>query len=474
MERAMLHTDNAYFIPDIRITGTVCKINLPSNTAFRGFGGPQGVANIENIIETIAQHLGKDALEIRRRNTYGIDDRNITPYGQVVRNNMLPRVFEQLSSTSSYEARREEIAKFNKTSRTHLRGLSMTAVKFGISFTKKSMNQANALVNIYTDGSVMVSTGGTEMGQGVNTRVRQIVADELGVPYDAVIVAPTSTDKNHNTSPTAASASTDLNGAACVDACSRLKQRLREFVATQIFHSSDSIQFADGFIFNSNHRVSFKEAVQKAYVERVNLGERGFYATPGVDFDRETGQGTPFLYFTNGAAVAEVLIDRFTGEMKVERVDLLMDAGIPINPGIDRGQIVGGFIQGMGWVTTEELRYADSGELLTHSPTTYKIPNIGDVPRVFNIDLLNNPDNDVSLYRSKAVGEPPLLLGICVFMAAKNALSYLNPKAANLLTIPATGEKLLMAITQAQALSTRRSERDSTPSAAQPAIQPRT
>jgi xanthine dehydrogenase large subunit len=335
------------------------------------------------------------------------------------------------------------------------------------------MNQANALVNIYTDGTVMVSTGGTEMGQGVHTRVRQIVADELGISYDAVIVGATSTDKNHNTSPTAASASTDLNGAAAVDACWRLKRRLREFIANRLFNSpADAIQFADGFVFDPMHRITFQQAVQQAYFERINLGERGFYATPGVDFDRDTGQGTPFLYYTNGAAVAQVLVDRFTGEMSVERVDLLMDAGVPINPGIDRGQITGGFIQGMGWVTTEELRYADSGELLTHSPTTYKIPSIGDVPSVFNVDLLDNPDNDVSLHRSKAVGEPPLLLGICVWAAAKNALSYLEVKAANLLTIPATGEKLLMCISEALA---RRSDRvTDPPNQASPVVQPRT
>ncbi|HEY7091472.1 MAG TPA: xanthine dehydrogenase molybdopterin binding subunit [Tepidisphaeraceae bacterium] len=475
LERAMMHTDNAYFIPNIRITGRVCKTNLPSNTAFRGFGGPQGVAAIENIIESIAVFLGKDSFEIRRRNLYGIDDRNTTPYGQVVQNNMLPRIFEQLSATSEYSARREQISSFNATSKTHLRGLSITPVKFGISFTKKTLNQANALVNIYTDGTVLVSTGGTEMGQGVNTRVRQIVADELGVSYESVLIAPTSTDKNNNTSPTAASAGTDLNGAAAVDACSRLRQRLRDFVAKRVFKDSSpqDLNFADGIISDARHRISFKEAVQLAYQERISLGERGFYATPGIDFDRDTGKGTPFLYFTNGAAAAEVLIDRFTGEMKVERVDLLMDIGVPINPGIDRGQITGGFIQGMGWVTTEELRYSDSGELLTHSPTTYKIPNVGDVPPIFNISLLDNPDNTVSLYRSKAVGEPPLLLGISVWAAARNALASISPQAAAALTIPATGEKLLMAMT-AHA-HPRRPDRDtSIEPAAQAVVQPRT
>jgi xanthine dehydrogenase large subunit len=449
LERAMLHTDNAYFIPDIRITGRVCRTNLPSNTAFRGFGGPQGVACIENIIESIAKALGIDALEVRRANCYGVGERNITPYGQVVENNTLPEIFVKLADSSEYSRRRDAIAAFNRSSRTHLRGMAMTAVKFGISFTKKTLNQANALVNIYTDGSVMVSTGATEMGQGVQTRVRQIVADELGIDYEFVRTGITSTDKNNNTSPTAASAGTDLNGAAAADACARLRQRIAEFLCRTRFRDahSDDIAFEGGFIFRrqfSQDRIPFTDAVAAAYQERVNLGERGFYATPGIEFDRETGKGTPFLYFTNGAAVSEVLIDRFTGEMRVERVDLLMDAGNSINPGIDRGQITGGFIQGMGWVTTEELRYSQSGELLSHSPTTYKIPNIGDIPPVFNIHLLENPDSTVSLRRSKAVGEPPLLLGISVWAAVKNAIAYVSGNEIPDLTIPATPEQILM------------------------------
>jgi xanthine dehydrogenase large subunit len=463
LERAMLHTDNSYFIPTIRITGRVCKTNLPSNTAFRGFGGPQGVACIENIVEDIARSLNKDSLEIRQLNCYGIDDRNVAPYGQIIQNNTLPEIFQKLARSSEYAKRRAEIDSFNSTSTTHLRGLSMTPVKFGISFTKKTLNQANALVNIYTDGTVLVSTGGTEMGQGVNTRVRQIVADELGVKYDDVLIAPTSTEKNNNTSPTAASSGTDLNGAAARDACVRLRERLAEFLAWKIFKdtnpglspSPESIRFEEGRVWDirvPKDAIPFKRAICEAYLERINLGERGFYATPGVDFNRETGQGHPFLYYTNGAAASEVLIDRFTGEMKVTRVNLLMDAGVPINPGIDRGQITGGFIQGMGWVTSEELRYSEKGELLSHSPTTYKIPNIADVPPVFNIALLDNPNNSVSLYRSKALGEPPLLLGISVWAAAKNALSYAaRVEQLVKLSIPATGENLLMRLTELEA-----------------------
>jgi xanthine dehydrogenase large subunit len=460
LERALLHSDNAYFIPHFRVTGRICKTNLPSNTAFRGFGGPQGVLNIENVIEEIAQKLGIDAIEVRRRNCYGVDERNTTPYGQIVANNTLPRLFDELTRTCDYTRRREDIARFNADSRTQLRGLSMTAVKFGISFTRKAMNQANALVNLYTDGSAIVSTGGTEMGQGVNTRVRQIVADELGIDYEAVIVTATSTDKNNNTSPTAASSGTDLNGAAAADACQQLRSRLREVAARMLGDSQPyQIVLRDGHLFNPRHpdkRLPFRDVCCQAYEERVNLGARGFYATPGIDFDRETGRGTPFLYFTNGVACSEVLIDRFTGEMRVPRVDLLMDAGQSINPGIDRGQIVGGFIQGVGWVTTEELKYSPRGELWSHSPTTYKIPNISDVPPIFNVATIDNRDNVVSLLRSKAVGEPPLLLGISVWTAVKNALSYLvSPGQPARLDLPATGEQILMSLSRQAARAAR-------------------
>jgi xanthine dehydrogenase large subunit len=453
LERALLHSDNAYFIPNFRVTGRICKTNLPSNTAFRGFGGPQGVLNIENVIEEIAQKLGIDALEVRRRNCYGIDDRNTTPYEQMVRNNTLPRLFDELTRSCDYARRREEIARFNADSKTQLRGLSMTAVKFGISFTRKAMNQANALVNLYTDGSAIVSTGGTEMGQGVNTRVRQIVADELGIDYDSVIVTATSTDKNNNTSPTAASSGTDLNGAAAVDACRQLRLRLGALAADMLKSpDAEQIILREGQVFdarNPDKRIDFRALCCEAYEQRINLGARGFYATPGIDFDRESGRGTPFLYFTNGVACSEVLIDRFTGEMRVPRVDLLMDIGESINPGIDRGQIVGGFIQGMGWVTTEELKYSPRGELWSHSPTTYKIPNISDAPEVFNVATIENRDNLVSLLRSKAVGEPPLLLGISVWTAVKNALSYLfSPGQLVRLDLPATGEQILTALSR--------------------------
>lgn len=462
LERAMLHIDNAYYLPAAYITGNVCRTNLPSNTAFRGFGGPQGVAVIENIIQEIALATGRDAYDIRQENCYGINDRNTTQYGQIVRNNVLPRLFAQLRETSDYDRRRAEIKSANEHSPTTLRGLAMSPVKFGISFSKRTLNQANALVNVYTDGTVQVSHGGTEMGQGVHTRVRQLVADDLGVPYASVLVTTTSTEKNNNTSPTAASCGTDLNGAAALDATGRIKARLADFAAPLLADaarglapSPEHMQFAEGFVWDQrapDRRMAFADLVKRAYFERISLGERGFYVTPGVDLNRETGKGTPFLYYTNGAAVAEVEIDRFTGELRVPRVDMLMDIGMPINPGIDRGQLLGAFIQGMGWCTMEELKYNDAGVLLSHSPTTYKIPNISDLPPVFNLDLFDNPDSDVSLKRSKAVGEPPLLLGLSVWCAVKDALataasSHQGQARIPKLDLPATNEQILMRLT---------------------------
>ncbi|HEX2062068.1 MAG TPA: molybdopterin cofactor-binding domain-containing protein, partial [Thermoanaerobaculia bacterium] len=389
MARAMTHAENAYYIPHIEIRGTVCRTNMPPNTAFRGFGGPQGVSTIENVLEEIAAFLKRDPLDVRKVNCYGVDTRNTTPYEQVVANNSLPRLFTELEQRCDYRARMSAVREFNASSRTHLRGLSMTAVKFGISFNTKFLNQANALVNVYLDGSVQVSTGATEMGQGVNTKIRQLVADELRVPLERVVVMVTSTEKNNNTSATAASSAADLNGGAAVDACRRIRARL------------DEVQR------NHGGNLTWEQLVQLAYRERVSLGERGFYATPRLDWDWTSGRGTPFLYFTMGTACSEVLIDRFTGEMKVLRSDVLMDIGKPINPGVDRGQIIGGFIQGLGWVTAEALIYNDSGVLLSHSPTTYKIPAVTDVPADFRVALFDNNDNVQNIRRSKAVGEPP-------------------------------------------------------------------
>ena len=453
MERSMLHTDNAYFIPNIAVAGTVCRTNLPSNTAMRGFGGPQGIAMIENVIEEIAAYLGIDALEVRRRNCYGGPGRDTTPYGQVMANNTLPVLIDTLAATADYDRRREEITRFNALSPVHLRGLALTPVKFGISFTRRALNQANALLNIYLDGTIQISTGGTEMGQGLNTKIRQIVAAEFAVPLASVRVMPASTEKNNNTSPTAASASTDLNGTAALRAAEVLKGRLAEVAARHFASSTDGIEpspthirFNDGGVCDIRRRGShldFRELVKLAYEERVDLGARGFYKTPGVDFNRETGRGNPFLYFTNGAAVSEVVIDRLTGELTVTRVDILMDLGKSFNPDIDRGQVIGGFVQGMGWVTTEELLYSETGELLSHSPNNYKIPGVESMPRVLRVDFLDNPGNPINLLGSKAVGEPPFVLGISVGMAAKAALSSLSPGRSPSISFPATSEELL-------------------------------
>jgi len=453
--RAMTHADNAYYLPNALIRGTVCRTNYPPNTAFRGFGGPQGIATIENILEEIAATLKKDPLEVRRRNCYGIDDRNTTPYGQVVRNNHLPHLFDQIAERAGYRERVAEVAGFNAASRTHLRGIACTAVKFGISFNTKFLNQANALVNIYLDGSVQVSTGATEMGQGVNTKIRQIVADELGIGADRVLLMPTSTEKNNNTSATAASSGADLNGSAAADACRKIRARMSAVAAEHfgrvagVEPSVDNVVFENGEVFDrrlSEPCLSFAALVKMCHMERVSLGERGFYSTQGLEWNADKGRGTPFLYFTQGTAISEVEIDRFTGMMNVRRADLLMDIGKPINPGIDRGQITGAFIQGMGWLTNEELRYDAKGHLLSHSPTTYKIPNIQDVPPIFNVDWID-AENALNIRSSKATGEPPLVLAISVWMAVKNALSYLSCGEIPKLHAPATGEEILMRMT---------------------------
>jgi xanthine dehydrogenase large subunit len=429
MARAMTHAENAYYIANMDIRGTVCRTNTPPNTAFRGFGGPQGVATMENAVEEIAAFLKKNALDVRRVNCYGVETRNTTPYGEVVPNNTLPRLLTELPERCDYRARVEAVRAFNASSQTHLKGIALSTVKFGISFNTKFLNQANALVNIYLDGSVQVSTGATEMGQGVNTKIAQLVADELHIPYERVTVMITSTEKNNNTSASAASSAADLNGSAAVDAARKIRTRLDELES------------------RIGKQETWEQLVKAAYHERVSLGERGFYATPRLDWDWTSGQGTPFLYYTMGTACSEVLIDRFTGDLKVLRSDVLMDIGKPINPGIDRGQLVGAFIQGMGWVTTEDLRYDEKGVLLSHSPTTYKIPNINDLPEVFNIDWID-VENPINVRGSKAVGEPPLLMALSVWCAVKNALQSVANGDIARLKLPATNEEILSRLTE--------------------------
>jgi xanthine dehydrogenase large subunit len=462
MARAMTHIDNAYYIPHVEVRGTVCKTNYPPNTAFRGFGGPQGIATMEHILQEISMYLGKDAYDVRRANVYGTSDRNVTPYNQLIFHNTLPVIYDELVVSSDYKKRLKAVEEFNKQSKTHLKGIAFTGVKFGISFNTKFLNQASALVNIYLDGTIQVSTGATEMGQGVNTNIRQLVAGEFDLALDKVLVMATSTEKNNNTSATAASSATDLNGSAAVNACHIIKARLKEFAAEYLSakeldleRAPASVVFEAGFVYDERrpeHKITWKELVTAAYRNRVSMGERGFYATQGIDWSWESGpeklaSGHPFLYFTTGGAVAEVLIDRFTGDLKVERVDILMDIGRPINPGIARGQLTGAFIQGMGWVTTEELVYKEDGWLLSHSPTTYKIPNIQDTPAVFNVNWIDfeNPAN-VQVKGSKAVGEPPLCLGLAVWNAVKHALSCVSKEAAQSLRLPATNQQIVMAL----------------------------
>ena len=470
MERAMLHIDNAYFLPVAKITGQVCRTNMHPHTAFRGFGGPKGVATIEGILEDIAQHLGIDALDVRMQNVYGQEPRNTTHYGQVVENNLLPELFTKIEKSSKYRKRRKEIKKFNEKSKTHKKGLAVTAVKFGISFTTRFLNQGNALVNVHMDGSVQVSTGATEMGQGVNTRIAQVVAGCFGISHEKIRMMPTSTEKNHNTSPTAASSGTDLNAKAALVAAERIRARMAqvakhalslprerwaistaglgteaELQLNEDLH--EEIQFQDGYVFdrsNPKQRIPFGELAKETYLHRIPLGEYGFFKYPDIHFNKLTGQGSPFFYFTQGVACTEVLIDRFTGELKVQQVDILMDLGRPINYGLDVGQVTGGFVQGMGWVTTENLFYNERGALVSHSPSTYKIPNTQDTPRVFNVDLMENLANSRNVGGSKAVGEPPLLLAVSVWAAIKDALHSGNkPKS---LPIPATLEQILLAM----------------------------
>ncbi len=476
MERAMLHSDNAYFIPNARIRGQVCKTHHHPHTAFRGFGGPKGVATIESIIEDIAHVLKKDALEIRKLNCYRTPE-HTTPYGQPIENNMLPALFDKLEVDCEYARRRAETAAFNRTSTTHLRGLSLTAVKFGISFTTRFLNQGAALVNAHLDGTIQVSTGATEMGQGVNTRIAQVVAECFGIPYDDVRVMPTSTEKIPNTSPTAASSGADINAAAALRASEKIRRRLALLAekildipeerrakhtaaagtqpeidigetAPTLNDSTGVIEFKDGRVFSKTNpavSIAFAELLREAYLNRIALGDSGFFKYPGIHYNKVTGQGRPFFYFTQGVAASEVEIDRWTGELKVKRVDILMDLGRPINRGLDIGQTTGGFVQGMGWVTTEKLHY-ENGFLVSHSPSTYKIPNIQDTPRVFNVDLIENLGNTKNIGGSKAVGEPPLLLGVSVWTAVKDALHqserFCGSKEPVALRLPATHEEI--------------------------------
>jgi xanthine dehydrogenase large subunit len=450
VDRAMFHADNAYFLPNARISGYRGKTHTVSNTAFRGFGGPKGVILAENVIEEIACAVGKDALDIRKLNCYQ-GEKNTTPYGQKIEDDVLLSLIEELEASSNYRARREAIKAFNKKNPFLKKGLALTPVKFGISFTSKHLNQGGALLHIYTDGSVHVSHGGTEMGQGLYTKVAQIVAKAFGIDYQRVNVGSTRTDKVPNASPTAASAGTDLNGMAALDAAMTIKGRLQEFAMEHFGIAAEDFAIENDQVVLGSETMSFPEFIKLAYMNRVSLSSTGFYKTPKIGYDRKAAKGRPFLYFANGAAVSEVIVDTFTGEYKVTQVDILHDVGDSINADLDIGQIEGAFVQGMGWLTSEELSWDDKGRITTNSPANYKIPTSADIPEKFNVKLFDRPNSEESVYRSKAVGEPPLMLGISVWCALKDACaSVADHKISPPLAVPATPEAVYYAMQAAQ------------------------
>ncbi|HEX8029761.1 MAG TPA: xanthine dehydrogenase molybdopterin binding subunit [Vicinamibacterales bacterium] len=445
-DRAMYHADNAYYLPATTILSKRMKTHTVSNTAFRGFGGPQGMMAIERAIDAIAWSLRLDPLDVRKRNLYGRGDRDMTPYGMRVTDNVLPELIEQLEVSSGYRARRTAVAAFNSHSRFLKRGLALTPVKFGISFTNIMLNQAGALVHVYHDGTVHLNHGGTEMGQGLFIKVAQVVAEEFGIDLDRVQITATRTDKVPNASATAASSGSDLNGMAAQAAARIIKNRMIEFAAAASGVPSDQIAFRDNQVFIGSRAIPFPEMATRAWQGRVSLSSTGFYATPEIHWDRDTATGRPFYYFAYGAACSEVVVDITTGEMRVVRTDILHDVGRSLNPAIDLGQIEGGFVQGMGWLTTEELVFDKDGRLLTHAPSTYKIPCASGVPADLRVVLFDNVNREETIYRSKAVGEPPLMLAISVFAAIADALHSLAPGRPVALDSPATPESILRAV----------------------------
>jgi xanthine dehydrogenase large subunit len=449
IDRTMFHADNTYFLPEVTIDTRRLRTDTVSNTAFRGFGGPQGMLGMERVIDRIAWATGKDPLDVRKANLYraGAD---VTPYGQTVDDGIALPLIERLEATSRYRARRAEIAQQNARSRILKRGLALTPVKFGISFTLTQLNQAGALVHVYQDGSIMLNHGGTEMGQGLFVKVAQVVADEFGVSLERVKITSTTTDKVPNTAPTAASAGSDLNGMAALQAARTIRTRLAEFAAETFSVPLSQVVFADGWVRAGAHAVPFAELTKRAVAARISLSSTGFYRTPDIVWDRARGLGRPFYYFAYGAACSEVVVDTLTGEHRVLAVDILHDVGRSLNPAIDIGQIEGGFVQGMGWLTTEELVYDKEGRLRTHAPSTYKIPVASDVPAHFRVDLWEAPNRAETIYRSKAVGEPPVMLAISVFAAIADAIHSLAPGSAVPLDAPATPEAVLKAVAAVQ------------------------
>ncbi len=463
VDRAMFHCDNSYYLGDATVTGYRCKTNLVSHTAYRGFGGPQGMIVPEIFMDEIARKLGKDPLEIRKLNLFGGEGRNTTHYFQTVEDSqLLEEMFTELESSSDYHARRAAIRDYNRTSPILKKGLALTPVKFGISFTHTFLNQAGALVHIYTDGSIHLNHGGTEMGQGLNTKVAQIVAEEFQVDFDRIQVTATNTDKVPNTSPTAASSGTDLNGKAAQNAARIIKQRLVDFAARHFNVSEEDVVFSNNHVIIRDQVMPFAELIQLAYFNQVSLSSTGFYKTPKIYYDYETARGRPFYYFAYGLGCSEVVVDTLTGEYKILRADALVDVGESLNPAIDIGQIEGAFVQCAGWLTSEELVWNEKGRLMTTGAASYKVPAITDTPIDFRVKLVENRKNpEDTVYHSKAVGEPPFMLGISVFCAIKDAIaSVADYRASPKLDSPATPERVLWAIQDMEKLrkSTRQSQ----------------
>ncbi len=447
-DRAMFHSTNAYFIPNVTVTSHRCKTHTVTNTAFRGFGGAQGMVAAEYIVDEVARHLGRDSLDVRKANFYDNRVRNVTHYHMKVEDFILDRLVPELEKSSSYRERRKEIDAFNATSSILKKGLALTPVKFGISFTTSFLNQAGALIHVYTDGSVHLNHGGTEMGQGLFTKVAQIVAEVFQIDIDKIKITATTTGKVPNTSATAASSGTDMNGAAAQIAAKKIRARLTAFAADHFKVERNRVVFRNNQVEIGRRRISFKELVQLAYLGRVPLSATGFYKTPKIYYDRQKARGRPFYYFAYGAAVSEVVIDTLTGEYRLLRADIEHDCGRSLNPAIDLGQVEGAFIQGMGWLTTEELYWTPDGALSTHAPSTYKIPAASDLPLEFNVKLHESGRNrEMVVHRSKAVGEPPVMLAISVFHAIKDAVSAVGDHQLSPdLNAPATPEEVLRTV----------------------------
>jgi xanthine dehydrogenase large subunit len=447
-DRALMHADNAYFVPNIRVESKLYRTNTVSNTAFRGYGGPQGIVAAERVIEEIAYALGKDPLDVRKLNFYDGGKRNATHYGQDVGDNIMARIVAELEASSDYQDRRARIIELNRKSEFIKRGIGLVPIKYGIGFSKKVMNQGAVLLVVYRDGSVHLNLGGTEMGQGLNTKICQVVAEELNSPLSRVRITSTATDKVPNASPTAGSTGTDLNGMAAVDAARQIKRRLVAFAADAWRVHEEEVRFEPESVQVGRDVVPWPEMIARAYGARVSLSATGFYKTPHINWDRKAGRGSPYLYFTYGAACSEVAVDTLTGEYVVLRTDILQDVGRSINRDIDIGQIEGGFVQGMGWLTTEELWWDKAGRLRTHAPSTYKIPVASDLPRIFNVELADWSVNAMPTVRhSKAVGEPPIMLPLAVLDALGMAVaSIADYRIAPRLDVPATPERVLMAM----------------------------